>query len=160
MSFRRSHTMRQWRRGGAMLPRARCDSCIAHSTVMARRRRGNSFETERAKDDDAWLVISAGALVGDGYSYPHLFPVAAWCVHGLCQHAWDAAVARLHALDAAVLRGVGEGGGAGDCGGIPRAADSQHSAVADRRADVVCECRQRRAVERALDADQDGGGWV
>src|ERR1700733_2523667 len=51
------------------------------------------------ENEDAWLVISAGTVVGDGCSYPYLFPAAVGRVHGLCQHAWDAAMARLHALD-------------------------------------------------------------
>ena len=55
------------------LPPALCDAPICVRNRRARKWRGNSFETKRAKDDDAWLVISAGALVGDGYSYPHLF---------------------------------------------------------------------------------------
>src|ERR1700742_4194162 len=70
------------------------------------------------ENEDAWLVISAGTVVGDGCSDPYLFPAAVGRVHGLCQHAWDAAVARLHALDVAVLRGGVQGGRARDRRGI------------------------------------------
>src|SRR5882724_3418761 len=45
-----------------------------------------AIHPKRARNDDAWLVISAGALVGNGYPYPFLLPAAAGRVHGLRKH--------------------------------------------------------------------------
>src|ERR1700761_8732128 len=60
------------------LPPARCYPRVVCRTAGPRETRQFIRDEASKRDDDAWLVISAGALVGDRHPHPYLFPVAAW----------------------------------------------------------------------------------